>query len=117
MTSRQRPAELRRAVLDAIGVTLSPQELAILSGRLRFDADQPSATQQQVANKLKISQPHVSNLERDLIARLERAAERRRNDRSAAAALHKKFDAVNVAVRELGESLPPKPRLRIKRSS
>lgn len=115
VSARQRPEALRRAVLDVIGLKLSKEELAILAGRLRFDKDQPAASQQQVANGLGVSQPHVSNLERDLLHKLERAAERRRDDRASAEALHDAVEALEASVASVRNTLPPRP-LKIKLS-
>lgn len=108
MSAQQRPAHLRAAVLDALGVRLSGEELEILAGRLRFD-ETPALSQQAIAARIGCSQPHVSNLERGLMGKLLRAAERRREDAERDAKLHGVYEAMMAQAEALREELPPKP--------
>lgn len=108
MAPRQRPDDLKRALLDVVGLRFTAQERAILAGRLRFD-DQPALSQQVIANRLKVSQPHVSNLERALVDKLQREAARRRDHRAKARDLHEAFDEVQVAMTAMKAALPSRP--------
>lgn len=110
MAPRQRPEDLRRAVISALGINLSLEDLAILAGRLRFN-DDPALPQQTVADRLECSQPHISNRERELVGRLQRAAAQRTDERSKANELHKRFDAVVTSLDELRSVLPPRRKL------
>jgi RNA polymerase sigma-B factor len=58
-----------RAVLDQLLNTLSPRDRAVL--RLRFDAD---LTQQQIGDRVGVSQMQVSRILRQSLARLREAA-------------------------------------------
>ncbi len=107
MSAQQRPAHLRTAVLDALGVRLNDEELEILAGRLRFD-DTPALSQQAVAARIGCSQPHVSNLERGLMGKFSRAAERRREDAERAEKLHGAYEAMMAQAEVLRSELPPK---------
>jgi ParB-like chromosome segregation protein Spo0J len=116
MSTHQRPAELRTAIEGALGVGLTSEEVAILAGRLRFD-DTPALSQQAIADRLGYSQPHLSNLERELIKKLNRATERRRDERSRAKEIHQVYEAMMKAAEALGEKLPPRSiRLRARRA-
>ena len=108
MAARQKPTELRKAVEQALDVRLSPEELVILACRLRFD-DNPAMSQQDVAKRLRCSQPHVSNLERGLIDKLRRAAKRHTDGQSDAVEMHDRYSAAMAELTALGKVLPPKP--------
>lgn len=108
MPPRQRPDDLRDAILGALGLSLSPEERAILAGRLRFN-DDPALSQQIVADRLGRSQPYISNLERELVDKLQRVAKRRSEERSKAKELHEKFDAITASINDFKTVLPPRP--------
>ena len=110
---RQRPDDLRDAVLGALGLSLSPEETAILAGRLRFN-DDPALSQQTVADRLSRSQPYISNLERELVSKLQRAAKRRYEESAKAAEMHEKFDAVVASVDDFKSVMPRRP-IRLKK--
>jgi predicted XRE-type DNA-binding protein len=119
MPAKQKPTELRKAVEQALDVRLTSAELVILACRLRFD-DNPAMSQQDVAKRLSCSQPHVSNLERELIGKLTRAAKRHADGQANAAEMHDRHSAALAELAALGEMLPPRPlrlRQRKKRSA
>lgn len=68
--------ELARAVEEALGVELTAQEKMVLHYRLGWNADRTFLTQQEMAEKVGLSQPYVSTIERGLKRRLRQAARR-----------------------------------------
>jgi hypothetical protein len=73
--------DLRTKVEQAIGVHLSPNDRVILHSRLGWGGT--PLTQQQVAKRIGYSQPRVSQLERELIARLDSVNARRSRNKKA----------------------------------
>ena len=112
MAPRQRPDDLRDAVVGALGLSLSREETAILAGRLRFN-DDPALSQQTVADRLSRSQPYISNLERELVDKLQRVAKRRSDESAKASEMHEKFDAITASVNDFKSVMPRRP-IRIK---
>lgn len=113
MATHERPARLREAVEKTLGVRLTKEERAILAGRLRFD-DTPALSQQAIAARLGRSQPHISNVERQLVKKLDRAAQRRADQESTADDLYSAYEAMMKEAETLGQKLPPK-RFRLRR--
>jgi len=109
---------IREAVEAAMGVKLSSEERALLDGRLRLNGG-PGCSQQEVADQIGVSQPHVSNIERVLLKKLFREAEQRQDGRTLATELHDRHAAIQDATDALGRALPPKPlkplKLRLKK--
>jgi DNA-directed RNA polymerase specialized sigma subunit len=69
--------ELAHAVEAALGLKLTDQEKMVLHYRLGWNEDSTFLTQQEMADRVKLSQPYVSNIERGLKERLRKSAEAR----------------------------------------
>lgn len=116
MATKQRVNELREALIEAVGINFDDEELAVLAGRLRFDST-PALSQQQVADGIGYSQPHISNVERRLLGRFKAQADRRRKASRNNVELYGLLDDLKAVVEAIDETTGPRLVLKKKRRS
>lgn len=110
MATKQRVNDLRDALISALGMKFSEEELGVLAGRLRFDST-PALSQQDVADGIGYSQPHISNVERNLLRRFKTQAEQHQKatNSNGNKRIHELVDDLKGTVAELETAAGPRP--------
>ena len=92
-------------LLKAVGVRLDRTDRRILVGRLGAKYGSKYRSQQEIADVIGMSQPGVSNRERQIRAELRRARRRLRKERETEGEMTERVLALQQSVSELSDLL------------